>query len=412
MRTAYVAARVLPDADTLIRDGVVVVEGDRIAWVGAFRDAPAADERVDLGNAVLMPGLVNAHSHLDLTHLKGSVPFEGEFAKWAERIMHGRKKPGMADAARKGIREALARGTTTFGDIVDRRSFEEIVEVFRETGARGRLFVEAIGFRPEAANEIFEAVWDLVEMQALPGNVATGVSPHAPYSVSRPLLERAVAVADGHGRPLAVHLAETLEELAFLRHGIGPLRELLKRAGADDPSFKPEGSAAAFLALIEMTRAPLLLVHGNYLRPRDVPAAAFVVYCPTAHAFFRHPEHPVIELLEEGVRVALGSDSAASGETVDLLSETQHLARERPDVSPKAIFRMATEWGARALSFDAGVLKAGCLADLAAFTPAAGHEILGRPDARCVLTVVDGRVLHRVDPAPPLGETAKLPTVA
>ncbi|HEX5137960.1 MAG TPA: amidohydrolase family protein [Planctomycetota bacterium] len=412
MRAAYLASRVLPDADSAIRDGAVVVEGERIAWVGASRDLPAVDERLDLGNAVLLPGLVNAHSHLDLTHLKGSVPFEGEFARWAEKIMHGRKKPGMAEAARKGIREALARGTTTFGDIVDRRSFGEIVEAFRETGARGRLFVEAIGFRPEQADEVFDAVWDLVEMRALPANVATGISPHAPYSVSRPLLERAVAVADGHGRPLAVHLAETLEELAFLRHGIGPLRELLKRAGADDPSYVPDGSATAFVKRLDLARAPLLLVHGNYLRPRDVPAGAFVVYCPTAHAFFKHPEHPVLELLEEGVRVALGSDSAASGDTVDLLSETRHLAAARPDVAPKAVFRMATEWGARALGFEAGTLRAGSLADLAAFTPALGHEVLGNPETRCVLTVVGGRIVHRVDPAAPLGETAGLPTVA
>lgn len=412
MRTAYDAARLLADAETAISNGSVVVEDDRILWVGAAGEGPKADETVDLGNAVLMPGLVNAHSHLDLTHLRGAVPFEGEFARWAERIMEGRKKPGMADAARKGIREALARGTTAFGDIVDRRSFPEIVEVFRESHARGRLFVEAIGFRPEAADQVFEAVWDLVEMRALPENLATGVSPHAPYSVSGALVERAVAVADGHGRPLAVHLAETLEELAFLRHGIGPLRELLKRVGADDPSYKPDGSAAAFLKRLEVTRAPLLLVHCNYLRPRDVPAGAFVVYCPTAHAFFKHPEHPVLELLEEGVRVALGSDSAASGDTVDVLSETQHLARARPDVAARAIFRMATEWGARALGFDAGTLAPGRLADLAAFAPAMGPEVLGRPDAKCVLTVVGGRVVHRVDPTAPLGETARLPTVA
>jgi cytosine/adenosine deaminase-related metal-dependent hydrolase len=403
---------VLPDAETDLRNGAVVVEGDRIVWVGAAGEGPATDETIDLGEAVLVPGLVNAHSHLDLTHLRGAVPFEGEFARWAERIMHGRKRPGMPEAARRGIREALARGTTAFGDIVDRRSFPEVVEAFRETGARGRLFVEAIGFRPETADEVFEAVWDLVEMRALPANVTTGVSPHAPYSVSPPLLERVVAVADGHKRPLAVHLAETLEELAFLRHGIGPLRELLKRAGADDPAFKPDGSAAAFLKRLDMRGAPLLLVHCNYLRPREVPAGAFVVYCPTAHAFFRHPEHPVLELLEEGVRVVIGSDSAASGDTVDALTETQLLARTRPDLQPRAVFRMATEWGARGLVLDSGALAPGKLADLAAFTPALGHEILGSPDARCVLCAVGGRVVHRVDPSAPLGETARLPTVA
>jgi cytosine/adenosine deaminase-related metal-dependent hydrolase len=394
VRTAYVAARVLPDADTSLAPGAVVVEGDRIAWVGGAGDMPPADETRDLGDVTLLPGLVNAHSHVDLSHLRGAVPFDGEFAHWAERIMEGRKRPGMGGAARRAVRAALARGTTSFGDIVDRASFQEIVEVFRETGARARLFVEAIGFRPDVADRVFEAVWDLVEMQALPPNVATGVSPHAPYSVSRPLVDRAVAVADGHGRPLAVHVAETLEELAFLRHGIGPLRELLKRAGADDPTYVPFGSTSAFLAHLDLKRAPLLLVHGNYMRPRDVPARAFVVYCPTAHAFFRHPEHPILEFLEEGVRVALGSDSAAAGGTLDLLTETQHLARARPDLPRHAIFRMATQWGAEALGFDAGTLAPGRLADLCALAPSGGHDILGRPDARCVLTVAGGRVLH------------------
>ena len=160
----------------------------------------------------------------------------------------------------------------------------------------------------------------------------------------------------------------------------------------------PYGGPRAFLAALQLSKAPLLLVHGNYLRPRDVPAGAFVVYCPTAHAFFGHPEHPVLELLEEGVRVALGSDSAASGETVDALSETQHLARARTDLSPRAVFRMVTDWAARALALDAGTLRPGKLADLAAFTPALDQEILGHQEARCVLTAVGGRILWRAEP--------------
>jgi cytosine/adenosine deaminase-related metal-dependent hydrolase len=272
-----------------------------------------------------------------------------------------------------------------------------MVAVFAETGARARLFVEAVGFRPDVADEAWARVWELVEMQDLPGLVSTAVSPHAPYSVSRELFAMAVAMADGHGRPLAVHVGETLEELAFLRHGIGPLRELVRRLGADDPDFEPYGGIPDFLRLFDMKRAPLVLVHCNYVRPRDVPAGAFVVYCPLAHRFFGHPEHPVLELLEEGVRVALGSDSAASGDSVDVLSETQYLAEARSDLRPRAVFRMATDWGARALDLDAGVLEPGRPADLAAFTPALEHEILGHAETRCVLTVIGGDVLHRAD---------------
>jgi 5-methylthioadenosine/S-adenosylhomocysteine deaminase len=398
VRTKYVAPRVLPDADTEIAHGAVVVEQERIAWVGPAADAPEADTVVELPDAVLTPGLVNAHSHLDLTHLRGEVPYRGEFAAWLIDVTEGRDRPGRRAAAVWGIKEALGRGTTSFGDVVPPDSFDDMVGAFGETGARARLFVEAIGFKPEVADGVFEKVWDLVEMRSLPETVATGLSPHSAYTVSRPLLARAVAMADGHGRPLAVHFAETLEELAFLRHGIGPLRELLKRFDADDPECRPYETAPAFLVQLQVPHAPLLLVHCNYLRPRDVPAGAFVVYCPTAHHFFGHPEHPVLELLEEGVRVVLGSDSAASGETVDALSETQHLAWARSDLMPRAIFRMATEWGARALDLDAGTLQVGRLADLAAFTPALDHEILGHQEARCVLTAVGGRILWRAAP--------------
>lgn len=395
MRTRFLASRLLADASTEYAPGALLVENDRLLWVGAAEEAPAADETIDLGAATLVPGLVNAHSHLDLTHLRGSVPYGDSFAAWLEAIARGRGEQNRRDSAEAGIREAVARGTTSFGDVVAPDSFLDVVGAFAATGARARLYVEVLAFPPASADLVFERVWALAEMEALPRNVVTGLSPHAPYSVSRALLRRAVATAEGHGRPLAIHVAETLEELAFLRHAIGPLRQLLQRFGKDDPDYEPFGGVPEFLQELVVERARLALIHGNYLRPRDVPAGAFVVYCPAAHRFFRHPEHPVRELVEEGVRVALGSDSAASGGTVDLLSQTQLLGGERPDLDSRLLFRMATEWGAAALDLDAGALLPGRLADFAAFTPALGHEILLRPDARCLLTVVGGRILHR-----------------
>ena len=391
------AARVLADAETGFAPGSVVVRDDRIAWVGPTADAPEVDERLEFPEAVLTPGLVNAHLHSDLAHLKGELPYEGDFVAWIRGLGHRRDAECPATAA--ALREAVARGTTSFGDIVAPKSFEGVVAAFGDVPARARLFIEALAFHPDRSDETFERVWELMEMRALPERVATGVSPHAPYTVSRPLLERLVAVADGHGRPLAIHVGETLEELAFLRHGIGPLRELLREAGVDDPDYRPEGSLAEFLKLLPLAEAPLLLVHGNYMRPREVPGGAFVVYCPTAHQFFRHPEHPVLELLQEGVRVALGSDSAASGDTIDLLSETQFLARARMDLDARAVFRMATEWGARALDFDAGLLHVGKLADLAVFTPDRGYATLGNEETECLLTMVGGEILFR-DPGP------------
>ena len=396
MSTRILAARILVDAQSELAPGAVVVEGERIVWVGPAEDAPDADETIDLGEAVLTPGLVNAHCHLDLSHLKGQVPFEGEFTEWIARIGEGRRAGNAGEGVAEALRGALRRGTTSFGDFVTIRHFDDVMPAFEETGARGRVFIEAIAFQPERADEKFDEVWELMEMRALPERVQTGVAPHAPYTVSRPLLERFVAVADGHARPLAIHVGETLEELAFLRHGIGPLREMMRAFKMDDPEFVPEGSLAEFFEHLTLTNAPLLLIHGNYVRPATVPGGAFVVYCPTAHQFFGHPEHPVLELLEEGVRVALGSDSAASGETVDLLSETQFLSRARVDLDARAIFRMATEWGARALDLDCGAIHVGKLADLAAFTPDRGYATLGEEGVDCVFTMVGGDVVYRL----------------
>ena len=400
MTTRFLAARVLPDSSREFAPGCVVCDDERITWVGLADDAPEADTTVDLDDAVLTPGLVNAHSHMDLTHLRGRIPAQEHFADWLESVARARQDPGQKAAALWGVKEALSRGTTTFGDVVPAGSFDDMVGVFAETRARARIYVEAIGFQPEKADEVFERVWDLVEMKALPPTVQTGVSPHAPYSVSLPLLQQLVAMADGHGRPVAIHVAETLEELAFLRHGIGPLRELHRRFDVDDPGHRPYGSLQAFLEEVEVDTARLALVHGNYLRPRDVPGGAFVVYCPTAHAFFRHPEHGVLELLEEGVRVAIGSDSAAAGDSVDVLTETQLLGRTRTDIDPRPLFQMATEWGAAALDLDSGRLEPGRLADLAAFTPPLSHEILAHQEARCVLTVVGGEILHTAEQEP------------
>lgn len=396
MRTRILAARILVDAQSEIAPGAVIVEADRIVWVGPSDDAPDADETIDLGEAVLTPGLVNAHCHLDLSHLAGQVPYDGDFADWIRRIGMGRRAENACEGVVEALRGAVARGTTSFGDFVTIRHFDDVVPAFEKVGARGRLFIEAIAFQPERADEKFEEIWDLMEMRPLPERLQTGAAPHAPYTVSRPLLERIVAVAEGHQRPLAIHVGESLEELAFLRHGIGPLREMLRSFAMDDPEFKPDGSLADFFEHLSMSKAPLLLIHGNYVRPATVPGGAFVVYCPTAHDFFGHPEHPVVEMLEEGVRVALGSDSAASGETVDLLSEIQFLARERTDLSARAIFRMATEWGARALDLDTGAIQVGKLADFAAFTPDAGYDSLGDPEVKCVFTMVGGDVLHRL----------------
>ncbi len=408
IRTVHRAKYVLAETDLLLQDAAVHVrEPGRICRVEPWRDT-AQDPDVaviDWGAAVLIPGLVNAHTHLELTGMHGRVTGFSSFPDWLGQVVRLRRDwtaDDMAASVRKGAQMALASGTTLVGDIT-----ASGISASALSGAKLRrvVFEETLGLH---ANAITAAISSLEARLSSPepdGLFTHGVSPHAPYSVSPDLYREVARLALNRSLPLATHLAETTAEIEFLRTGGGEFRDFLTALGVLPEDWKPPGLAPLpyVESLSVLERSPLL-IHCNYLEAdsiaRILACHSSVVYCPRSHAFFNHGRHPVRELLDAGVNVALGTDSLASNDSLSMLDEIRFLHRTRPDLKNDEILRMATVNGAAALGFGGvlGRLRRGCWADMTALELPGKHQAkhvlndLLEGTGECIATIVGGIV--------------------
>ena len=366
-----------------IENAAVVIDNGRVVEVGPWLQISphVADRRViDPGDAILIPGLVNAHTHLGLSDLKGKLPPPERFTDWLKALVkhvRGRDPPAVASAVRSGLAESATSGVTT------------LAEVGFESAAAGplagspvwvTLFAEIIGHgRPTGKR--FVDVIRRGEFLAARGRVRVGLSPHAPYSTG---LRTYVAAAEEAGRrnwPLTTHLHETPDEIELYLTGKGEFsRWLLLRAMLLAARFKPPGKRP-IQALDEagFFSRPILVAHGNYLDEADIDvlrrSGSTVVYCPRSHDYFGHTDHPYRRLMVAGVPVALGTDSLASSPSLSILDEMRFVHRRDRETPPEKLLEMATSSGADALGRKgrAGQLAEGEDADLAAVRPA------GRP---------------------------------
>jgi cytosine/adenosine deaminase-related metal-dependent hydrolase len=354
---------VFPGVGPPLPGGVVTVEDGRVTGVSP-RGERTAD--IDIGNAALIPGLVNAHTHLDLTGMRGVVPPSADFTGWLRAVIAHRHStpPGdtLADV-RRGLDEAMRTGTTLVGDIAGGGASWEVLG-----GAPvwAVVYHELLGLTEGRAAQALAAAerWLAGPSSA---NCRRGLSPHAPYSVRVSLFAGAAQLARPGKLPLAVHLAESRDELELLHHRRGPFVGFLRDLGVWDPDGLAD-SPAAVMAVCDQ-RVPRVWVHGNYLAPSArITRGTTVVYCPRSHAAFGHPPHPFREFLRRGVRVALGTDSLASNPDLDLLAEARFLRRLAPDLPGDTLLRMATLSGAEALGFAdvTGSLEPGNSADIVA----------------------------------------------
>jgi cytosine/adenosine deaminase-related metal-dependent hydrolase len=381
--TRYHARWVLPIATAPVADGTVVEREGRIAYVGPRADAPAASDSpdVDLGDALLLPGLVNAHCHLELTAMRGFLEGLG-FREWILRLTHARRAvlsyDDLLDAARLGIEEGLRAGITTFADTGDSGSgFDAMLE----RGVRGICYRETFGPDPEQCDR---AVAELREKALAMRTretalVRVGVSPHAPYTVSDALFKATAALARELGFPVAVHIAESALESALIVQGAGAFANGLRRRGiAVAPRAR---SPIALLHALGVLEVDPLLIHCVRVDDLDVRLIAQhrcgVAHCPASNARLAHGIAPLAELLAAGVEVGLGSDSVASNDRMDLLDEARLallLATARAQrvdaLSASHALELATRGAARALRLerDVGSLEVGKSADLAAFS--------------------------------------------
>lgn len=392
-----------------LEDGVVEVTAGRITAVHD-RPGPAT---IDLGNAAIIPGLVNAHTHLELSDVSAPLQPALPFTAWLKAVMaHRRARAGevAADVSPanftfnqsvtiKGRCESGHRGTTLIGDIA---GADWNMLAAGGEGPRVVAFLELLGLAPERT----EAQLDRARAHlAASDRTVRGLSPHAPYSVHPDLLRGLADLAAEKHAPLAMHLAETQAELELLAKGTGEFRSFLEDLGVWSPAAIPRGCRPLDY-LREMARAPCALaIHGNYLTEAEIDFVSAhpnisVVYCPRTHAFFQHDEHPWQKLIERGINVAIGTDSRASNPDLGLWNELLYLRELAPDFDPAILLKLGTWNGAFALGLEteAGSLAPGNPADLAIVELAGGKSsdpylLLFEPENRLAATACSGHWL-------------------
>jgi aminodeoxyfutalosine deaminase len=353
--------------------GTVTIQNDRILAVEP-RGRRAAD--VDLGNAAILPGLVNAHTHLDLTGLRGKVPPGADFTAWLRAVIRHRRglsPQQVHQDVQAGLAESVAAGTTLLGDIAAQGlSWPALAAA----PLRAVVFYELLGLPRERARAAWSAARAWLAAHPATPTCRPGLSPHAPYSVRASLFAAAAALARRAHLPLAIHLAETREEAELLADRRGPFVAFLEELGVLDPGGLVRG--AGQVLRLNRDVGEVLFAHGNYLPPGTPwPRGGTVVYCPRTHAAFGHPAHP---LLRDGagdpVRLALGTDSLASNPDLSVLAEARFVHGRFPDLDGARLLRMATLAGAEAVGWhrEAGSLSPGKSADLAiVLLPDADH---------------------------------------
>ena len=360
------ARYVFPVAGPPLERGTLTFEGDRITAV-----LPRGDRTPDLdfGNAAVIPGLVNAHTHLDLSAARNAVPPTpaDRFTDWLRAVVAFRRQSTVpaADAVRAGLAESLRFGTTLVGDIsADGGSFA----ILTDAPTRAVVFHEVIGLKHERLQAIWQHYRNWRDATADGPRTRRGVSPHAPYTT------RYVAyfhtLREPPPAPAASHIAELPGEAVFLATDAGPIRQFLESldAWADrwlETSFEP------FLGALAGPQLGLV-VHGNYLNAanhaRHFTPSMTLVVCPRTHAAFGHAPHPWPAFAVAGVRVAVGTDSLASNPDLDVLAEIRMLRLTNPRVPVAQLLKMATLHGAEALGFaeECGSLEPGKSADFVA----------------------------------------------
>ncbi len=383
------ARLVLPLSQRPIKDGAVWISENRIVEVGHWKDLrDRAEPSHDLGDVVLMPGLVNAHCHLDYTTMAGLFAPPKRFTDWIKQLTTAKAEWSYSDFAESwlaGAKMLLRNGTTTVGDI---ETMPELLpEVWEATPLRIFSFLEMTGVkrRRDPRAIIQETVARVSELSS--SRCLAGLSPHAPYSTLPELLQLSAATARKRRWRLCTHVAESMQEFEMFVHGHGEMFDWLRRSGRD-MSDCGLGSPVQHLARHGLLGEHLLAVHANYLAETDAALLAqyevSVVHCPRSHEYFGHDRFPLGELTTAGVNVCLGTDSLASvckrrrqSMELNLFEEMRVFAREHAKIAPRVILRMATQNAARALGMTGrtGELSRGAFADVIAvpFTGKASH---------------------------------------
>jgi cytosine/adenosine deaminase-related metal-dependent hydrolase len=432
MPAIYSARWVLPIKSSPIDDGAVAIDGSKIVAVGPKAEV-AADfpdaEPSDFGQAVILPGLVNTHSHLELTVMRCFL--EGEehdFFAWLRKLTLARMaltEDELRLSAACGATEAARAGITCLGDSSSLAT--QTLKALRKIGLRGVVYQESFGPDPKLAGENVAKLRDqIAEARMLETNLLrTGVSPHAPYTVSGPQLELISRLAIDERLPLMMHAAESQSETLFMRKGTGPFADGLRKRGIE--WHAPGTSTVEYLTRHGVLDTQPLLAHCIAVDDGDLELIkknrAGIAHCPKSNAKLRHGRAPFAKFVSNGMHVGLGSDSVASNNVCDILEEARFgtlIARLSIDsddafragpasssVTANDALFAATLGGARALHLEdqIGALAEGMQADITIVRLDGAHQnpldnpvdalIFSSSGRDVLLTMVAGKEIYR-----------------
>ncbi len=381
----YRARWIVPIVGPPLQGGWIRLRDGTVRGLGRGRGPTAA---IDLGDHAVLPGLVNAHTHLEFSDLRRPIAAGGDgrslapLESWIGRVIATRAAATATDksaAVGAGIRESIDAGVRLLAEIMTPSTDRGIESVDPKIDIV--TLSEVIGLSADRYSERFAAARAIAARDE-----TAGYSPHAPYSTHRDVITDVVRRARADGRTVAMHVAESPAERQLIREGTGGFADALKAIGVWQDGLFPWSTVSPtgedFFDLIDtLAEAPrALLIHGNDFTSREIQRIArypelTVVYCPRTHDFFRYQRHPIAECVAAGVRVALGTDSRASNPDLNLWNEVRFLLDKRQDVAPEMVLATATLHGADALGRpEAGRLAIGCRPGLGTVATGATDE--------------------------------------
>lgn len=411
MTTIYSARWVLPVSSPPIEHGAVAIDGSVIVAVGNAAEFALRfpDARIEsFGEAVIIPGLINTHTHLELTALRGYLENEEhDFFRWLRKLTLARLERMTPDdirvSATWGACEAVRAGITCVGDASDTGVMSMLA--LQDVGLRGVVFQESFGPDPRLVQENFAKLKTKVdELREVENELVwVGVSPHAPYTVCRPQLELIAELAVHEGVPLMMHAAESAAEDLFVRTGTGIFADGLAKRGIEWTA--PGVSTIQYLKQVGILDCEPLLAHCIRVDDEDIQmlkvSGSKVAHCPKSNAKLGHGRAPLGQFVEAGVTVGLGSDSVASNNTCDVLEEARFavlLARnaggsENPLLTASQMLAAATTGGARCvgLTKEIGILAEGYQADLVVVGLDGAHQLPVYDPATALIFASSGR---------------------
>ncbi|MBC8230659.1 amidohydrolase family protein [bacterium] len=415
------AKYVLPDSEKLIENGAVLIAEDKIIDIDSYPtiNHGKSEKVYDFGEAVILPGFVNAHTHLELTNIHGQVKRTGNLTDWLMQLMkvRPRDKQAVEQATSAGIAMSLAGGASTIADITNSGW---TVRTLKRSSIRKLVFYEAIGFTQNRLLMLIVIARLLAKLYAVRADalLTFGISPHAPYSVSADLYRKCCNIARSRKLHLCTHLAESQSEHEFLMSGTGEFRDLLEKLGiAVDDWRPPRQTPVEYMHSLGIIDCSPLLAHCNYLKESDIQllqtSNANVVFCPRSHNYFYHRNHPFENLMKAGVNVALGTDSLVSNDSLSMLDELKFLHQSQHGTPPETLLSMATLNGAKALKLygQIGALRRGWQADIivvqiSPITESATHDSTLRrkviekilnDESQNVFTMVAGKICYNLE---------------